>query len=211
MALASAKYVYDCIMAFPNYLADQFRALDFENEVRKKLLKPVEQLDKNRISGKWFREANGPTTLTGTWCRLLSLLELTFDLMSRFILLTRASSLAAYIAATYHHPIPIFNSQCYFSLIFQNIGLKMMEQWSWINLINGDERTQLHGCVHAVSILYRTLLRPILEILCTMDPEAKLVTTLQSLPRPLGGFSSMLVVGHPMVRHPAYEFAADVP
>ena len=50
-----------------------------------------------------------------------------------------------------------------------------------------------------------------LEILCTMDPEAKLLTTLQSLPRPLGGLSSMLVVGHPMIRHPAYEFAADVP
>ena len=87
-----------------------------------------------------------------------------------------------------------------------------MELCAWMNLIDGDQRTQLHGFVHVVSILYRTLLiRPILEILCTMDPEAKLLTTLQSLPRPLGGLSSMLAVGHPMIRHPAKEFAADVP
>ena len=33
MAFASARYVYDCIMALPNHLADQFRALEFENEV----------------------------------------------------------------------------------------------------------------------------------------------------------------------------------
>ena len=44
-----------------------------------------------------------------------------------------------------------------------------------------------------------------------MDPGAKLLTTLQSFSRPLGGLFSMLVVGHPMIRRQACEFAADVP
>ena len=77
---------------------------------------------------------------------------------------------------------------------------------AWMNLIDGDQRTQLHGFVPVVSTLSLTRLRPILEILCTMDPEAKLLTTLLSLPRPLGVLSSMLEVGHPMIRHLAYEF-----
>ena len=33
MAFAGARYVYDCIMALPAHLADQFRALEYENEV----------------------------------------------------------------------------------------------------------------------------------------------------------------------------------
>ena len=33
MAFASARYVYNCITALPAYLADQFRALEYENEV----------------------------------------------------------------------------------------------------------------------------------------------------------------------------------
>ena len=32
-AFASARYVYDCIMALPAYLADQFCALEYENKV----------------------------------------------------------------------------------------------------------------------------------------------------------------------------------
>ena len=81
-----------------------------------------------------------------------------------------------------------------------------MELCAWMNLIDGDQRTQLHGFVLVISILYLTQFRPILEILCTMDPEAKLLMTLLSLPRPLGVLSSMLEVGHPMIRRPAYEF-----
>ena len=33
MAFAGARYVYDCIMALPAHLADQFRALEYENKV----------------------------------------------------------------------------------------------------------------------------------------------------------------------------------
>ena len=33
MAFASARYVYDCIMALPTHLADQFQALEYENKV----------------------------------------------------------------------------------------------------------------------------------------------------------------------------------
>ena len=42
MAFASARYVYECIMALPNHLADQFRALEYENEVEEGLLMIVE-------------------------------------------------------------------------------------------------------------------------------------------------------------------------
>ena len=100
---------------------------------------------------------------------------------------------------------------CFSSQIFQNIGSKMMAPCACMTLIDGDQQTQLNGCVSAVSIPYPTLLRPILEIWCTMDPAAKLLMTLQSLTNPLGVLSSMPAVGHPMIRPPDYEFAADVP
>ena len=45
MAFASARYVYDCIMALPAHLADQFRALEYENEVEEGIA------DDNRIAG----------------------------------------------------------------------------------------------------------------------------------------------------------------
>ena len=46
MALASARYVYECIMALPNHLADQFRALEFENEVEEGIA------DASRVAGQ---------------------------------------------------------------------------------------------------------------------------------------------------------------
>ena len=67
-----------------------------------------------------------------------------------------ASSLAAHIAATYHHPIPIFEAASATPLCFSKIGSKMMELCAWMNLIDGDQRTQLHGFVHVVSILQVT-------------------------------------------------------
>ena len=45
MAFASARFVYDCIMALPNHLADQFRALEYENEVEEGIA------DASRVAG----------------------------------------------------------------------------------------------------------------------------------------------------------------
>ena len=53
MALASAKYVYDCIMALPNHLADPFRALEFENEVEQGIA------EASRVAGQEPDEEHG--------------------------------------------------------------------------------------------------------------------------------------------------------
>ena len=80
-----------------------------------------------------------------------------------------------------------------------------------MTLIDGDQQTQLNGCVHVVSILCPTRLKLILEIWCTTDPGARHLTSLQPLPNPLGDLYSTLAVEHPTIRHLDYEFAADVP
>ena len=91
-----------------------------------------------------------------------------------------------------------WSSQCISSLTFRNTWLRMMEPC-----------VLMHGCVHEASIRYPTLLKLILAIWCTMDPEAMFVTNL--LLRPVGGLYSTLAVEHPTIRHLDYECAADVP
>ena len=98
-------------------------------------------------------------------------------------LITR-SSLCCSISSSNPH---FWRSLYYFSLISQDIGLKMIELCPWMNLIDGDQRTQLHGFVLVVSILYPTQLRPI-EDLVYNGPRGKASNDSAVLTPPPGRF-----------------------
>ena len=74
MAFASARYVYKCIMALPTHLADQFRALEYENEVEEGIA------DASRVAGyesedwKLVPGVAEPTMLTGTQSKRLMMI-----------------------------------------------------------------------------------------------------------------------------------------
>ena len=60
----------------------------------------------------------------------------------------------------------------------------MMEPCVWMHLIDGNQRTQLHGCAHKVSILYPALLKLIEDLVDNKPKSNALDESAASAPPP---------------------------
>ena len=84
----------------------------------------------------------------------------------------------------------------------------MMEPCAWMNLI---DKISGHGLCSRGLHSVPNFIKANIGDLVYNGPRSKASNNSVVLFRPLGGLSLMLRVGHPMIRHPNYKFAANVP